>query len=127
MSFYKTPFGAGNRYQYANVPAGSRIVVYAFRNWGSDFNAFIDQIAIGPDSLPWDKVRFLWIIDGEIVEVFNYQVGKVNKPKHFDEPYIAKREIVWEVENNDTIDHLCEVLCNGMLVMKPTSKVRYYG
>ena len=52
MSFYKVPFGAGNRYQYANVPAGTTVVIYLFTNWGDDFIAFIEQVGIGPDSLP---------------------------------------------------------------------------
>ena len=125
ITFYKVPFGANNRYQFANVPANSTIPVYVFGNWGTDFRAFINQIGIGPSSLPWDKVRFIWLIDGETVEVFNYQVGRIPRPKHFADPYIAKTTIEWRVRNEDTIDHICEVLCNGMLVMKPEAKARY--
>lgn len=125
MSFYKVPFGSRNRYQYANCPAGSTTVVYVFTNWGQDFRAFVDQIGIGPKCLPWDKLKFIWEIDGEVVEEFNYQIGRIERPKHFNNPYIARRKIVWKVVNDDTEDHICEVLCNGMLVMKPKSKVRY--
>lgn len=125
MSFYKTPFGANNRYQYATVPAGSTVVVYLFTNWGQDFRAFIERIGFGPKCLPWDKLRFIWEIDGEVVEEFDYQIAEVKKPKQFSDPYIARREIVWKVVNDDTEEHICEVLCDGVLVMKPKSKARY--
>lgn len=125
MTFYKVPFEAGKRYQFATVPAGATMVVYAFRNWGQDFKAFIRRIGFGPDTLPWDLVNFIWEIDGETVEVFNYQIASVKKPKQFREPFIAKKEIVWKVVNNDVNPHVCEVLCDGMLVMKPKAKVRY--
>lgn len=126
MTFYKVPFDSGKRYQYATVPAGQTLVVYAYTNWGQDFIAFIDKIGFGPKCLPWEELNFIWEIDGETVEVFNYQIAEVKKPKQFyNEQYIARKEITWKVRNNSSEAHICEVLCDGMLVMKPESKVRY--
>lgn len=130
MSFYKVPFGAGNRYQFADVPAMSTVIVYLFNNWGHDFRAFIDKIGFGPKCLPWARsggLRFIWLIDGEVIETFNYQIAEVKKPKQLDTPYIAKKEIEWKVVNETSEAHYCEVLCDGVLVMKPSSKARYYG
>lgn len=126
MSFYKVPFGSGNRYQFVTIPAGGTAIIYLFRNWGQDFRAFIDKIGFGPDALPWNLVQFLFEVDGETVEVFNYQLASVKKPKQIPhEPIIARTEIVWRGINNDVNPHVFEVLCDGMLVMLPAAKVRY--
>lgn len=128
MGFYKVPFGAGNRYQFADVPAGATVIVYLFNNWGNDFRAFIDKIGFGPKCLPWEQdLRFIWLIDGEVIEIFDYQIAEVRKPKQLDTPYIARKEIEWKVINDSDEVHYCEVLCDGMLIMKPSSKVKYYG
>lgn len=125
MTFYKVPFEAGKKYQFAEVPAGATLVVYLYRNWGNDFRAFIDKIGFGPKCLPWNELCFLWLIDGEVVERFNYQVAEIKKPKQLSEPYIARKIIEWKVINNSSEAHYCEVLCDGMLVMLPSSKVKY--
>lgn len=119
MSFYKVPFGSGNKYQTMSVAPGATVVVYTFSNWGDDFRAFIDKIGFGPSTLPWDRLKFIFEIDKEVVEEFNYQLAPVTRPKQFREPYIARREILWKVVNDDTETLEVEVLCDGMLVMKP--------
>lgn len=126
MSFYKVAFPAGVRYQFVTIPAGVTATVYAFRNWGQDFRAFVDKVGFGPDCLPWNLVRFLWFHDGELVEDYNYQIASVKKPKQFSDPYIARKEIVWQGINNDVVPHVFEVLTDGKLVMLPEAKVRYH-
>lgn len=127
MSFYKVAFDANRKYQFALVPAGTTVQVYTYGNWGVDFRAFINKIGFGPKCLPWELLNFLFIIDGEVVERFNYQIAEIKKPERYDDhPYIARSSINWRVENNSAVDHFCEVLCDGMLVMKPTSKLRYH-
>jgi hypothetical protein len=126
VSFYKTPFGARNRYQFAVVPAGGRATVYLFTNWGQDFRAFIERVGVGPAQLPWNLVSIIWLIDGECVEEFNWQLHTVNQPKQFySHQFIARRRIEWIGINNDVVPHVFEVLCDGMLVMLPTSARRY--
>lgn len=128
VSFYKVPFEAAKRYQYAAVAPGATVVIYRYTNWGQDFRAFIERIGFGPDSV-WetvaDLVRLIFLIDGEVVEEYNYQIASVKKPKQFGNPFIARREIIWKAVNNDTVTHIFEVLCDGMLVMKPEAKARY--
>lgn len=93
---------------------------------GQDFRAFIERIGFGPATLPWDRVRFIWQIDGETVEEFNWQLHLVNVPKQFYEnPFVARRRIEWIGVNNDVNPHVFHVLCDGMLVMKPSAKARY--
>ena len=127
MSFYKIPFGAQVAYQFALVPAGQTVVLYRFGNWGFDFRAFIERIGLGPYCLPWgpDGIQFMWEIDGETVEVFNYQIAEIKNPKQFFDYYVAKVEIIWRVVNNSDDDHYCEVLCDGMLVMTPSARRKY--
>lgn len=125
MSFYKLAFPAGTRYQFVTIPAGATATIYAFRNWGQDFRAFVDKVGLGPDALPWNLVRFIWSHDGEVVENYNYQIASVRKPKQFEDPYIARTEIVWLGVNNDVVPHVFEVLCDGKLVMLPASQLRY--
>ena len=125
VTFYKVMFPVGVKYQTLAIAPGVTATVYIFRNWGQDFRAFVERIGIGPDDLPWNRVRFVWKIDGEIVEDYDYQIAGIRKPKQFDEPFVARTEIVWEITNDDTETHVFEVLCDGSLVMKPESKVRY--
>ena len=125
LSFYKVAFPAGVRYQFVLIPAGATATIWVFRNWGQDFRAFVDKVGFGPDALPWNLVRFLWFHDGELVEDYNYQIAGVRKPKQFSNPYIARKEIVWQGINNDVVPHVFEVLCDGKLVMLPEAKVRY--
>lgn len=122
--FYKIPFGT-YRYQFVNIPAGATAVIYFFANWSEDFRAFVERVGFGPAALPWNLVQFVWEIDGETVEVFNYQLAAVTNPKQFRDHYIARRQIVWRGVNNDVLPHVFEILCDGMLVMKPSAKVRY--
>lgn len=100
-------------------------MVYRYRNWGQDFRAFITKIGFGPKCLPWDEMWFIFEIDGEVVERFDYQLAEIKKPERFADPYIARKEILWKVINDSENDEYCEVLCDGVLVMKPESKVRY--
>ena len=125
VSFYKVQFDAGRRYQFVTIPALSRAIIYRYSNWGQDFRAFVSKVGLGPDALPWNLVEFLWFHDGELVENFNYQIASIRKPKQYADPFIAKREIVWEGINNDVLPHVFTVLCDGMLVMLPASKARY--
>lgn len=125
MSFYKVPFGSSVAYQYALVLAGQTQTIYTYRNWGFDFRAFIERIGFGPKCLPWGDIVFLWEIDGETVEIFNYQIAEIKKPKQFFDYYVAKVEIIWRVRNNSAEDHYCEVLCDGMLVMTPKARRKY--
>jgi len=123
MRLYKTPFPAGMKYQYATIPARSRGTVYRFTNWGMGFRAFIDQVGIGPDCLPWNLIHFIWLVDGGAVEDFQYQISPVNSPKHYDPPLVAHRIIEWIGINNDVLPHTLEVLTDGQLVMKPLQRV----
>lgn len=125
VSFYIVPFEAGRKYQFVEIAPGATGIIFAFRNWGQDFRAFIERVGFGPDTLPFGDVLFLWEIDGETIERFNYQLASVKKPKQFDEPYIARREIVWRGINNDVNPHIFEVLCDGKLVMTPKARVSY--
>ena len=113
------------KYQFATVPAGATVQVYFYGNWGTDFRAFIDRIGYGPKCMPWEDLWFYWYIDGELIERYNYQIAEVKKPHWLVEPYIARNEILWQVVNNSAVQHICEVLCDGVLVMKPEAKVRY--
>lgn len=122
--FYKIPFGT-YRYQFVNIPAGGTAIIYFYANWGEDFRAFIERVGFGPAALPWANVLFTWEIDREVVEVYNYQLANVTNPKQFRDHYVARREIVWRGTNNDVLPHIFEVLCDGMLVMKPKAKVKY--
>ena len=112
----QTQFDANTRYQFVQIPAGGRATIYVYGNWGTSFRAFIDQVGNGPTLLPWDRVLFLWYIDGRVVDTFNYQIAKVKLPKHFEPPFVARQSIRWEGINNDVVPHVFEVLCDGMLV-----------
>jgi len=122
LAIYKVPFGANIRYQWAQIPAGGRGVIYTFTNWGDNFRAFIDQVGIGPDDLPWDDIHFLWMIDLGPIDDFQYQIAPINEPKHFEPPFVARRIIEWIGVNNDVVPHVFEVLCDGVLAMKPTRR-----
>jgi len=113
----QVPFPPNTRYQTIVIPAGGRATIYFFGNWGTGWRAFIDQVALGPDALPWNLIQFLWFIDGGAVDTFQYQIAPINMPKHFEPPFLARNNIRWDGINNDPVNaHLLEVVCDGILV-----------
>jgi hypothetical protein len=97
-------------HQYKLVKAGESNIVYEF-NIPKGYVAFIDQVANS-----WFPNTYLvWIVDWE-EERINREIAPINQPKEYNPPILAKNFIRWVGYNNDTQDHVFEVLCNGFLI-----------
>jgi hypothetical protein len=98
-----------NPHQYKLVKAGKSDIVYEFII-PKGYVAFIDQIANS-----WYPNTYLkFIVDWE-EETVQREIAPINSPKEYKPPILAKNFIRWIAFNNDSQDHVFEVLCDGFL------------
>jgi len=106
---YGVSFDSNRKYQYATVPAGASAVVYVYPiPWG--FTGFIDQVANS-----WYPNTYLLWFAPTLVEKVQRVIGQIDAPKHYDPPIVAESEIRWVAYNNDIVDHVFQILCDGVL------------
>jgi hypothetical protein len=99
-----------NPHQYKLVKSGKSDIVYEFIIPKGHI-AFIDQIA----NSFFPNTYFRFIVDWE-EEIVQREIAPINQPKEFNPPIVAKNFIRWIACNNDSEDHVFEVLCDGFLV-----------
>jgi hypothetical protein len=97
-------------HQYKLVKARSSAVVYEFII-PRGYIAFIDQVA----NTYFPNTYLTWVVDSE-EETVEREIAPIDVPKKYDPPIIAKNYIRWIAYNNDTEDHLFEVICDGYLL-----------
>ena len=73
---------------------------------------FINQI--GNNWIP--KTKFIWEIDGEVVENVERIIGQLDNPKHFNPPFVVRSYMKVIAVNNDTSNHVMEWLADGYLI-----------
>jgi hypothetical protein len=101
----------GNVHQVKLIPAGKSDTVFYLRIPKGYF-AFIDQVA----NTYFPNCFYEWIIDHDSIEKVEREIAPLNSPKEFNPPFVAKTFIKWEGYNENSEDHLFEVLNNGYLV-----------
>ena len=96
-------------YQSAKVPAGEYKRVFDLHVTGG-YVAFIERKA----HTWFSNTYYEFIVDGELVEKIEYEVP-VNAPRTINPPIVAEKRIEWWAYNNDSSEHLFEVICDGRL------------
>lgn len=107
-------FKREQQYQFATVPAGQHRRVWYMVNPQPDLLVgIIVQVANS-----WHPNTFLeWFVDYKPKRV-DYVIGSVDHPKHFDRGIPFYNEVEWTAQNDDTVSHTFEVLCDGFFIPK---------
>lgn len=117
------PFSPPKIHQYKTIAAGKSEVVYEYDP--RPYVAFIYYIGC-----KWfTNTYYLWEIDKVFKEKVERTIGNVNaptsEPLRLSKPLIAQEGIVWRAFNNDSVAHVFEVLCDGILY--PSRVAKYLG
>lgn len=112
QKLYGVGFDSNVKYQYKLVKAGTHDTVYLYRI-PLDFTAFIDQVANS-----WFPNTHIDWFAPTLVERVERVIGQIDLPKHYDPPLVAQAEIRWVAYNDDSKDHVFQVLCDGTLYQR---------
>jgi len=100
------------RYQYKTVKAGEADTVYRLRI-PPDKVGIITEVA----NSWFANTYYMWMIDGHgRVEKVERQIAALNNPKEYTKGIVSFVGIEWEAYNNDTSDHVFEVVCDGYFI-----------
>jgi hypothetical protein len=99
-----------NPHQYKLVKAGQSAVVYEFILPRGSVG-FIEDI--GNTYFP--NTYLTLVVDGE-EQTIEREIAPINLPKRYSPPILVKNYIRWIAYNNDTEDHLFEVVCDGFII-----------
>jgi hypothetical protein len=118
------PFYQDKIYQWKQISAGKRDVVYRYRRgdpyWGSGEVAIIYYLGTND----WFTNTYInWFIDNYLKEKLERQIAPVNSPLRLTPiPLVAKREIMFEAFNGDSSAHKFEILCDGTIMDEDSAK-----
>lgn len=99
-------------YDYADVPAGQKAVVWRMGGWG-DYVAFINKI-----SVDWFAgTHWEWTVDGKLVDRIERTIS-ISEPDEYDPHIVAKRWVRWTFFNESSEARKVGVLCDGVLVRR---------
>jgi len=117
------PFSPTKIHQWKTIKAGKSGVVYNYDV--RPYVAFIHYVGC-----KWfANTYYLWEIDGVHKEWVERIIGNVDaptsEPLRLEKPLVARKKIVWRAYNEDTADHVFEVLCDGILY--PPRVAQYLG
>jgi len=102
------------QYQFKTIPAHGHGRVWYMVNPQPDLLVgIITQVA----NSWFANTHLEWFIDYDPKRV-DYIIGDVNAPKHFDRGVPFFDEVEWKAWNDDTVNHVFEVLCDGFFIDK---------
>ncbi len=105
-----------NSHQRVSIGAGQSLIVWEFLIPAGGA-AFVESVAI---IIPDSNTYYKWRMDGDDVEegTIDYQIGKINEPKMFNPPLVAKKKIQFIGYNDSSSDQTFEVLCDGLYYVR---------
>ncbi|MEM1558264.1 MAG: hypothetical protein QXG12_06700 [Thermoproteota archaeon] len=107
-------FPANQRYQYKLVKAGESDIVFKL-DIPPDKVGVITEVA----NSWYPNTYYMWSVDGAgRAERVERQIAPIESPKQYDKGIVAFVGIEWEAYNNDTRDHVFEVLVDGYFIDK---------
>jgi len=108
-------FKEEQQYQFATIPAphGHGRVWYMVNPQPDLLVGIITQVA----NSWFPNTHLDWLIDHDPKRV-EYIIGAVNAPKHFDRGVPFFDEVEWIAWNDDAVDHVFQVLCDGFFIDK---------
>lgn len=107
-------FKEEQQYQFATIQANAHGRVWYMRNPQPELLVgIITQVA----NSWFPNTHLEWLIDYEPKRV-EYIIGVVNAPKHFDRGIPFFDEVQWIAWNDDTVNHVFQVLCDGFFIEK---------
>jgi hypothetical protein len=105
-------FPPGQRYQYKVVKAGQSDIVFKL-DIPPDKVGIITEVA----NSWYPNTYLLWSIDGAgKTEKVERVIASIDNPKTYEKGIVAFVKIEWEAYNNDTTDHVFEVLLDGYFI-----------
>ncbi|GAI41136.1 unnamed protein product [marine sediment metagenome] len=111
-------------YQYKTIQAGKSGVVYEYDV--KPYVAFIHYVGC-----QWfANTYYVWEIDNvrrerRIERTIGNATAPMSEPLRLEKPIVAREKIRWTAYNNDAVDHVFEVLNDGVLY--PQRIAKYLG
>lgn len=107
-------FKEEQQYRFLTISAGGHGRVWYMVNPQPDLLVgIITQVA----NSWFPNTHLEWLIDHDPKRV-EYIIGAVNAPKHFDRGVPFFEEVEWIAWNDDTVNHVFQVLCDGFFIDK---------
>jgi hypothetical protein len=102
-------FQPSQRYQYKTIKAGKSDLVYKLEI-PPDKVGVVTEVA----NTWFPNTYYMWSVDGAgKAEKVERQIATLNNPKQYDKGIVSFVGIEWEAYNNDTSDHVFEIVCDG--------------